>query len=248
MSKAGLPPIKWDLLRPGVETTKPGAKAGSQAPAFDSFFQSAVQRGAASQGLSRAGQAAFAAQWAQQVLAQTQRTLFTSFGLTGPGQETTYSQMISLLALSMRLKEFRQPLSKRYERFRPGTSFDDTVAEAAKRFHLPEKLVHAVIKAESNYNPNAVSPAGARGLMQLMPKTAEDLGVRNSFDPVQNVHGGARYLRWMLNRFDGDLRSALAAYNWGPHNVAKKGTSSLPSETRAYIKRIGRLIKDEAAW
>ena len=124
----------------------------------------------------------------------------------------------------------------------PG-SLDDIIQRAGSRYGVAPGLVRAVIKAESNFNSNAVSAAGAKGLMQLMPGTARSLGVTDSFDPEQNVMAGTRYLRRMLDRYDGDLDSALAAYNWGPGNVDRKGWS-LPRETRSYLARVKELYKN----
>lgn len=124
----------------------------------------------------------------------------------------------------------------------PGT-IDEIVGKASRRYQIDPGLIKAVIKAESNFNPNAVSPAGARGLMQLMPATARGLGVSDSFNPEQNVMAGTRYLRQMLDRYDGNLESALAAYNWGPGNVDKRG-SFLPRETRDYLVKVKSLYTD----
>lgn len=117
---------------------------------------------------------------------------------------------------------------------------DPIIAKASKRYGVETGLIKAIIKAESNYNPGAVSPAGAQGLMQLMPDTARSLGVSNSFDPEQNVMAGTRFLRDLLNRYNGKLEPALAAYNWGPGNVDKQ-PDHLPRETRDYLARIKQL-------
>jgi soluble lytic murein transglycosylase-like protein len=115
---------------------------------------------------------------------------------------------------------------------------DRIIQGAAARHGVDPHLVRAVVTAESDFNPKCVSSAGAKGLMQLMPDTAKDMGVSNPFDPAQNIEGGTRYLAMMLRRFDGDEKKALAAYNWGPSNVERGG--SLPSETRTYLQKVSR--------
>lgn len=123
----------------------------------------------------------------------------------------------------------------------PGTAWlDPIIDKASRRYGVDVGLIKAVIKAESNFNPRAVSHAGASGLMQLMPGTARSLGVNDSFDPEQNVMAGTRFLKDLLKRYDGDLDSALAAYNWGPGNVDKK-PDRLPRETRNYLVRVKQL-------
>lgn len=122
-----------------------------------------------------------------------------------------------------------------------GTSWlDPIIAKASRRYGVDVGLIKAVIKAESNFNPQAISHAGARGLMQLMPATARSLGVNDSFDPVQNVMAGTRFLSDMLQRYNGDIDSALAAYNWGPGNVDKR-PDRLPRETRDYQAKVKQL-------
>jgi soluble lytic murein transglycosylase-like protein len=114
------------------------------------------------------------------------------------------------------------------------------VIDEVSRIHgLERALLHAVVAVESRYNPNAVSRKGAAGLMQLMPHTARRYGVADSFDPRQNLDGGARYLKDLLRRFDNDLRLALAAYNAGEHAVARHGNRIPPyRETLRYVPRV----------
>lgn len=116
--------------------------------------------------------------------------------------------------------------------------FDSMISEAAQRYNLNPDLLRAVIKVESNFNPSAESSAGAQGLMQLMPATAKSLGIDNPLDPSQNINGGAKYLRNMIDRFDGDVELALAAYNAGPGNVRKYGGIPPFRETQNYVKKV----------
>lgn len=124
--------------------------------------------------------------------------------------------------------------------FKPNDSpaIEEIIVKASRQYGVDVALIKAVIKTESNFNTKAVSHAGAQGLMQLMPGTARGLGVTDSFDPGQNVMAGTRFLKDMLRKYNGNLDSALAAYNWGPGNVDRKGTSHLPQETRDYLVRV----------
>ena len=119
----------------------------------------------------------------------------------------------------------------------PG-NFGGIVAQAAQRYGVDPALISAVMETESNFNPNAVSPAGARGLMQLMPATARGLGVSDSSDPVQNVLGGTKLLGQLLDRYGGDVKKALAAYNAGPGAVDKYGGIPPYSETQRYVPKV----------
>ena len=125
-------------------------------------------------------------------------------------------------------------------------SIQTAVDQAARKYNLPAALINAIIQAESNFQVRAVSPAGARGLMQLMPSTAEELGVTDPFDIDQNIDGGTRYLRQMLSRFDGNLQLALAAYNAGPGAVAKYAGAVPYPETKRYVSRVLQLAGQNA--
>ena len=117
--------------------------------------------------------------------------------------------------------------------------FSNLVGEAARENQLDPALLHAVIAAESGYNPNAVSPKGAVGLMQMMPDTGRRYGVQNLYDPAQNVKGGAQYLRDLMVLFNQDVSLAVAAYNAGEQAVAEHGNRIPPyRETEAYVPRV----------
>lgn len=128
---------------------------------------------------------------------------------------------------------FRRPA----DRAEPG-AYDKLIRKTARRYGVPPALVKAVVKAESNFQRHAVSRAGAQGLMQLMPATASDLGVQDPFSPEENIHGGTRYLRAMIDRFEGDWKHALAAYNAGPGAVDQYGGIPPYRETREYVERV----------
>ena len=123
---------------------------------------------------------------------------------------------------------------------RPQTDLNTVVNEASGRYRLDPDLVNSVIKAESGFNVHAVSRKGAQGLMQLMPGTASQLGVGNSFDAQANIEGGTRYLRELMEKYNFDIVRALAAYNAGPQRVEKFGGVPPYSETKAYVARIVR--------
>ncbi|MEC0202590.1 lytic transglycosylase domain-containing protein [Paenibacillus lautus] len=128
------------------------------------------------------------------------------------------------------------------------TTFEDLITATGERYGVPVSLIKAVIDAESSFNPNAVSSAGAKGLMQLMDGTARGLGVSNPFDPAQNIEGGTKYLSSLIQRFGGEMAMVLAAYNAGPTRIANLGVTSdeelmsvahqLPEETQAYIGKV----------
>ncbi len=121
-------------------------------------------------------------------------------------------------------------------------SYLEIIRQHARSYQLEEALVKAVIKVESDYQPQTVSKKGAQGLMQLIPETAKDLKVRNPFDPSENIRGGSQYLRKMLDLFDDDVELALAAYNSGPNTVKRYGGIPPYDETRDYVKRVKHFL------
>jgi len=148
------------------------------------------------------------------------------------------------------------PTNPRYKRLRgertlarlkptlPASQLNETILLNSHKHSLSPALVHAVIRAESAYDSNAVSSKGAMGLMQLMPGTASLLKVSNPFDPEENISGGVRYLRHLLDRFGGNLELALAAYNAGESRVLRDNQIPRISETQQYVRKVIRFYKD----
>jgi len=120
---------------------------------------------------------------------------------------------------------------------------DHIIDHASKAYGVDPDLTKAVIRAESDFDANLTSPKGAMGLMQLMPETAKELGVKNSYNPSENIMAGTRYLKSLLHRYDGNIPLALAAYNWGMGNV-ERHPDRLPSETRTYIARVNKYYRE----
>ena len=121
-------------------------------------------------------------------------------------------------------------------------AYDEIIAEAARLYDMDANLIHAVMQAESAFHPYAVSRAGAEGLMQLMPELSDEMGVGDAFDPRENIMGGVRYLKRLLDYHDGNLDLALASYTAGPGNVERYGGVPPFRETRNYVKTIKQIL------
>jgi hypothetical protein len=151
-----------------------------------------------------------------------------------------FGKKADLIIKDQKDKTESSPSRQKYERidYKDTEYYRNIIHEKASKYNVDPSLVKAVIKTESNWNERAVSRKGAIGLMQLMPSTANDMDVRNPFNPEENIEGGVRYLRYLLERFNGDLTLALAAYNAGPKWVDKFGVVPPITETKQYVKKV----------
>lgn len=149
---------------------------------------------------------------------------------------------VALLPVTPLLKA-RVEVSTEFLALPPAEAYDDIIREAAAEYELDPDLIRAVMQTESAFDPLVVSRAGAEGLMQLMPELAAEMGVTDSFDPRENIMGGVRYLRRLLDVYDGDLSLALAGYNAGPGNVERYGGVPPFPETLKYVQTITLLLK-----
>lgn len=140
--------------------------------------------------------------------------------------------------VDQRFRMCSQEISESINYERSAYRFEPYIVKTAEKYKIEKALIKAIIKVESNFNPAAISSAGASGLMQLMPRTAEKMRVRNVFNPRENIEGGTRYLRALLNLFKEDLNLSLAAYNAGEHAVLKYKDIPPYNQTRNFVKRV----------
>ncbi len=160
-----------------------------------------------------------------------------SYKIQPPAPSTDYP-------LLTRVSHTELDTKKKYKASKKSKAYNKLIKKVAKKYQLPPALLHAMVKVESAYNPKAVSPKGAVGLMQLMPMTAKRFKVRNRYDPEQNLQAGAEYLTYLLKLFNKDLRLAVAAYNAGEGSVKKYGNKIPPyRETRAYVTKVLNLYE-----
>lgn len=172
-----------------------------------------------------------------------------------PAKQGTLLDSLRLNTSRYHARGQSQQVDNLYRRMQPSvreesvpsrSEIEQMIDKVAEQVSLAPELIRSVVTAESDFQSQAVSHAGAQGLMQLMPETAKELGVDNSFDPHQNLLGGSRYLKQLFEKYDGDLDKTLAAYNWGQGNVDRKGLAEMPEETRNYLAKVKGMLSGKA--
>jgi len=223
------------INQPGIPERKPDSSGGQQSS--QSFRQKLEQADAATLHAT-----------ARQLMTALDRASMSALFSDASGPRFKQAQLSTDLFMAMRKLDDALPRpataqaqqeAARVPLLAAGNaeSFRPLIDQAATKTGLDPKLIEAVIRAESDFDPQSLSPVGAQGLMQLMPETAADLGVADPFDPVQNIDGGSRYLKQLMDRYDGDVGKALAAYNWGMGNLDRH-PDRMPTETINYVAKI----------
>jgi hypothetical protein len=179
------------------------------------------------------------------------KSTFLSFGNDSEEKSSNFNIEDLLLKLSNNSSLIDSQVSK-IEQSDPvildskSHNIENVINEASEKYKVNSDLIRSVIRAESNFNPDATSSKGAMGLMQLMPETAKDLGVERPYDISENVMGGTNYLKTLLDRYEGNTDLALAAYNWGMGNL-ERNPENLPRETRDYIAKINKFLNSASS-
>jgi soluble lytic murein transglycosylase-like protein len=187
---------------------------------------------------------------AEIILVQLKST-FLSFGNDSEEKSSNFNIKDLLLNLSnnssiidSQVSKIKQPAPVMSDS--KSHNIENVINEASEKYKVNSDLIRSVIRAESNFNPDATSSKGAMGLMQLMPETAKDLGVERPYDISENVMGGTNYLKTLLDRYEGNIDLALAAYNWGMGNL-ERNPENLPRETRDYIAKINKFLNSASS-
>ena len=236
-----------------LDSSKSQVTATNNRKMFNDILQEALKQPNSATGASQIGfsEKAQFALMIKNVQMQMNRQLF-NIVLNSP-EEGLGSPALKIISDSAAFKKnagadvsINRQISHKKNVQKQDVDLEKIIEKAALKYDVDADLIRSVIKAESNFDPQATSPKGAMGLMQLMPETAKDLGVKNAYDAQQNVMGGTNYLRSLLDRYGGKRDLALAAYNWGMGNL-ERSPHHLPDETINYVARVNKYLKSMKA-